>query len=97
MGKGQSRDAKKVNLSGKGYKNLEKDPAVPGLLKTVLALEAIDVSKNKFTTIPPSILSDIAANQALQNTLTYLDLSKNKLEYLPDEMFCCGMCSFNGL
>lgn len=47
MGKGQSRDAKKVSIVGKGIKNLEKDVPTPNLLKTVMALESIELSKNK--------------------------------------------------
>lgn len=43
--------------------------------------------------IPESILGDISANLCLHNSLTHLDLSKNKLEVLPDAIFNCGTLS----
>lgn len=89
MGKTQSIDAKKVNVSGKGIKNIEKD-SNSYLLKNVKNLESIDASKNKITSIPASVLEYLTTNQALQNSLTHVDLSKNKLTNLPQEMFHCG-------
>lgn len=89
MGKSHSTESKKIVVSGKGVKDIEKDTN-SYLLKNAKQLDFLDASNNKITSFPASILEYLTSNVSLQNTLTHVDLSKNKLDNLPQEIFHCG-------
>jgi len=87
MGSSQSSLALKVDLSGKGIKDLEKDLKQPHMLPTFPKLETINLSKNKITGIPDSIVADLAKSPKVIEHLQVLNLAKNKLTGIPDAIW----------
>jgi len=90
MGSNQSSLALKVDLSGKGLKDLEKDLKQPHMLPTFPKLELISLKSNKLTNIPDSIYADIQKSPKVVEFLSVLNLAKNKFETIPDAVWLCG-------
>lgn len=93
MGKGLSKDNKKLVLSGKGVKQIEDNSLVDPLLdeKSTVVLESVTIRKGSLQTLPIALLAAVSLSVNLQNTLTSLDLSKNKLTTLQDSLFTLGV------
>eukprot|EP01126_Amoeba_proteus_P050539 TRINITY_DN5982_c0_g1_i5.p1 TRINITY_DN5982_c0_g1~~TRINITY_DN5982_c0_g1_i5.p1 ORF type:complete len:320 (+),score=51.75 TRINITY_DN5982_c0_g1_i5:272-1231(+) len=58
-------------------------------LSTTDTPSCIKLRKRDISDFPPPLLSEIGVNINLKNNLTILNLSRNKIEKLPDELFVC--------
>jgi hypothetical protein len=90
MGKGFSKESRKLSLSGKATRLLEDAASVDLLLDPTFLVEKVEVKSGPLTELPLALTSSLRLNIALQNALTYLDLSKNNLVSLPDSLFSLG-------
>ncbi len=93
MGTSQSSLALKVDVSGKGIKDLEKDLKQPRMLPTFPKLEHINLSKNKITAVPEVIENDLSRSPKVIEYLQVLNFSKNKLTAIPDAVWLLGSFS----
>lgn len=92
MGKGLSKDSKKLSWSGKSAKQGLDDVATVNFLQRPgITLESAIIRKGNIQSIPTSILDCLENNLSLQTSLTCLNLSKNSLGSLPDALFACGV------
>jgi hypothetical protein len=87
MGSSQSSLALKIDISGKGVKDIEKDLKQPHMLPAFPKLEQINLSKNKITSVPDSIFADIQKSPKVIEHLQVLNFSKNKLATIPDAIW----------
>lgn len=90
MGGSQSTLALKLDVSGKGIKDLLTDVKQPHILTAMPKLESLNLSKNKITAIPESISKDVERSPKVIEYLQILSLSKNKLTAVPDCVFLLG-------
>lgn len=86
MGSGFSASSKKVDLNGKGVKDLKEVKNVQ-LLKETTSLEIIDLTKNKIESIPQFLRDDIATSPLLIENVVQLILKKNRLPEVPEPIF----------
>jgi Leucine-rich repeat (LRR) protein len=87
MGSNQSNLATKVDLKGKGIKNLEEDLKQPHMLPNFTKLQEISLAKNKIGNIPNSFSQDIIKAPQVAENLLILDLHKNRLTEVPDAVY----------
>jgi len=86
MGSNQST-VSKLDLSGKGLKDLEHDLKHPRLLPSFSRLVTINLSKNKLEKIPAFIITDLQKVPLIVEQLTTLNLSKNRFTEIPEAVF----------
>lgn len=94
MGSNQSTLALKLDLSGKGMKDLLTETKQPHILTAMPKLEHLNLSKNKLSSIPPEIAKDVEKAPKVIEYLQVLNLSKNKFTAIPDCVFLLGPLSF---
>lgn len=87
MGSNVSSGMIKVSLKDKGIKDIEKDVKNPHFLPTFSKLQELNVSKNKITDIPQSILNDVSKSTALIESLVHLNFNKNRLAEIPEAFY----------
>jgi len=87
MGSNQSSLALKLDLSGKGIKDLDKDVKQPHILPTMPKLQEINLSKNKLAVIPDVIVKDMEKSPKVLEFLQVLNLSRNKFTEIPDAVW----------
>jgi len=90
MGSSQSNIAVKLDLSGKGIVDIEKDTKQPRMLPTFPKLQSINASKNKIERIPPNIAADLTKSPLVIEHLEKLNFSKNKLAEIPECFMLLG-------
>lgn len=90
MGSSQSNLAIKLDLSGRGIKDLETDVKQPHMLPTFTKLQTISLKNNKLTGIPASIVNDLHKSPLVIEHLATLSLSKNRLPEVPDCIYLCS-------
>lgn len=86
MGSGLSAVSKKVDLNGKGLKDLAEVKNLSAL-RTVTGLDMIDLTKNKLATISEPVVAEIKASTMLVENLTKLILKKNRFTEFPPILF----------
>ena len=87
MGATQSNLATKVDLKGKGIKNLEEDLKQPHMLGNFTKLQEICLAKNKISAIPNSYCQELLKAPQVAENLIKLDLHKNRLTEMPEPLY----------
>lgn len=93
MGSSTSNLATKVDLSGRGIADLERDLKQPHLLPAFARLQVLNLKGNKISTIPPSIVNDLQRSPNVIEHLQSLNFSKNNLSQIPPAIFILGTFS----
>jgi len=83
MGTSASIYEKKINLKGKGIRNLEADLKRYDMIRSWKTPKSINLSKNKIVVISPIICEEVSKLQNVQDHLTEINLSRNKVKVIP--------------
>lgn len=84
MGSNQSIYEKKINLKNKGLKNIDTDIKRFDLMKSFKSPKSLTLSYNKLTVLNPDICEEFSRLKNIHENLLELNLSHNKISFLPD-------------
>lgn len=91
MGKGQSLEAQKISVQKRKIENL--NIFVQDHFFTYASqVETIKAGHNSIMSIPKELCAEVANNRNLVNTLSFVDLSHNRLKSIPTAFFATGLC-----
>jgi hypothetical protein len=91
MGKGQSLEAQKIDVKKRKVTDLNLFLVQEHYFANATRVETIKAHHNLIPSIPREICLELSNNRNLVNTLTYVDLSHNRLRSLPVTFFACCM------
>lgn len=92
MGSTVSSSMIKVSLKDKGIKDIDVDVKNAHMLPSFSKLQELNVSQNKISEIPSSILSDLSKAPAVIESLTILNFNRNRLVEIPEAFY--KLCTF---